>query len=90
MDLKVVMRHKTKLEILQFFSVQVYTNFGNKQFVFLSFSSFLKIAKNFIFLPFEILERWPSGLRRTLGKRVYAISVPGVRIPSSPQKISFF
>src|SRR4029077_10285132 len=29
-------------------------------------------------------ERWPSGLRRTLGKRVYVNSVPWVRIPLSP------
>jgi hypothetical protein len=28
-------------------------------------------------------ERWPSGLRRTLGKRVYR-KVPWVRIPLSP------
>ena len=30
------------------------------------------------------LERWPRGLRRTLGKRVYG-NVPWVRIPPSPQ-----
>src|SRR5712691_431128 len=30
------------------------------------------------------MERWPSGLRRTLGKRVYVNSVPWVRIPLSP------
>ncbi len=30
------------------------------------------------------MERWPSGLRRTLGKRVYG-NVPWVRIPPSPQ-----
>jgi hypothetical protein len=30
------------------------------------------------------MERWPSGLRRTLGKRVYVKSVPWVRIPLSP------
>ena len=30
------------------------------------------------------MERCPSGLRCTLGKRVYANSVPGVRIPLSP------
>src|ERR1700754_2812192 len=29
-------------------------------------------------------ERWPSGLRRTLGKRVYGNTVPWVRIPLSP------
>src|ERR1700741_2272199 len=29
-------------------------------------------------------ERWPSGLRRTLGKRVDVNSVPWVRIPLSP------
>ena len=29
-------------------------------------------------------ERWPSGLRRTLGKRVYS-NVSGVRIPFSLQ-----
>src|SRR5262249_45998613 len=29
-------------------------------------------------------ERWPSGLRRTLGKRVYGKTVPWVRIPLSP------
>ena len=29
------------------------------------------------------LERWPSGLRRTLGKRVYVNSISRVRIPSS-------
>ena len=32
-----------------------------------------------------ILERWPSGLRRTLGKRVCVDSVSRVRIPSSLQ-----
>ncbi len=32
-----------------------------------------------------ILERWPSGLRRTLGKRVFVNSVSRVRIPSSLQ-----
>ena len=31
-------------------------------------------------------ERWPSGLRRTLGKRVYSKRVSGVRIPVSPQQ----
>ena len=31
-----------------------------------------------------ILERWPSGLRRTLGKRVCVNSVTWVRIPLSP------
>jgi hypothetical protein len=31
-------------------------------------------------------ERWPSGLRRTLGKRVYR-KVPWVRIPLSPPLI---
>ena len=31
-----------------------------------------------------ILERWPSGLRRTLGKRVCVHSVTWVRIPPSP------
>src|SRR6185503_11707958 len=31
-----------------------------------------------------VQERWPSGLRRTLGKRVYVNSVPWVRIPLSP------
>ena len=30
------------------------------------------------------LERWPSGLRRTLGKRVVPNGGSGVRIPSSP------
>ena len=30
------------------------------------------------------IERWPSGLRRTLGKRVYG-NVSRVRIPSSLQ-----
>ena len=30
------------------------------------------------------IERWPSGLRRTLGKRVYVNSVSRVRIPSPP------
>ena len=29
-------------------------------------------------------ERWPSGLRCTLGKRVYSKRVPRVRIPPSP------
>src|SRR5262249_28261225 len=29
-------------------------------------------------------ERWPSGLRRTLGKRVYGNTVPWGRIPLSP------
>ncbi len=29
-------------------------------------------------------ERWLSGLRRSLGKRVYVYSVPRVRIPPSP------
>src|SRR5271170_907288 len=32
-------------------------------------------------------ERWPSGLRRTLGKRVYR-KVPWVRIPLSPPYIT--
>jgi hypothetical protein len=32
-------------------------------------------------------ERWPSGLRRTLGKRVYR-KVPWVRIPLSPPDAS--
>ena len=31
-------------------------------------------------------ERWPSGLRRTLGKRVYR-KVPWVRIPLSPPSL---
>ena len=31
-------------------------------------------------------ERWPSGLRRTLGKRVYSKRVTRVRIPVSPQQ----
>ena len=30
------------------------------------------------------MERWLSGLRRSLGKRVYAYTVPRVRIPPSP------
>ncbi|CAH2604893.1 protein of unknown function [Rhodovastum atsumiense] len=30
------------------------------------------------------LEGWPSGLRRTLGKRVCVNSVPWVRIPLPP------
>src|SRR5215470_13923869 len=30
------------------------------------------------------LEGWPSGLRRTLGKRVYGKTVPWVRIPLLP------
>ncbi len=34
------------------------------------------------------LERWPSGLRRTLGKRVYVNSVPWVRIPLSPPPLA--
>ena len=33
------------------------------------------------------LVRWPSGLRRSLGKRVYG-NVPRVRIPLSPPKIT--
>jgi hypothetical protein len=33
-------------------------------------------------------ERWPSGLRRTLGKRVYR-KVPWVRIPLSPPAVPF-
>ena len=33
--------------------------------------------------------RWPSGLRRTLGKRVYG-NVPRVRIPLSPPYINQF
>ena len=33
-------------------------------------------------------ERWPSGLRRTLGKRVCVDSVPRVRIPLSPPECS--
>ena len=33
----------------------------------------------------EVLERWPSGLRRTPGKRVYR-KVTRVRIPVSPQE----
>ena len=32
------------------------------------------------------MERWLSGLRRSLGKRVYAYTVPRVRIPPSPPK----
>ena len=43
----------------------------------------------------EQIERWPSGLRRTLGKRVCVNSVSRVRIPSSlrvqkvpPEKMS--
>ena len=35
----------------------------------------------------EGLERWPSGWRRTLGKRVYVHSVTWVRIPLSPRLI---
>src|SRR5712691_9809043 len=35
------------------------------------------------------VERWPSGLRRTLGKRVYVNSVPWVRIPLSPPNRQF-
>src|SRR4051794_40609975 len=38
----------------------------------------------------EPSERWPSGLRRTLGKRVYVNSVPWVRIPLSPPPPSRF
>lgn len=30
------------------------------------------------------LDRWPSGRRRTIGNRVYAQSVPWVRIPLYP------
>lgn len=30
------------------------------------------------------MEECPSGLRSTLGKRVYAINVPWVRIPPPP------
>ncbi len=33
------------------------------------------------------MERWLSGLRRSLGKRVYAYTVPRVRIPPSPPVI---
>ena len=33
----------------------------------------------------DYTETWPSGLRRTLGKRVYS-NVSGVRIPSSLQR----
>ena len=32
------------------------------------------------------MERWPSGLRRLLGKQVYGNPVPRVRIPPSPPK----
>ena len=35
------------------------------------------------------MERWPSGLRRTLGKRVYVNRVPWVRIPLSPPNRQF-
>ena len=35
-------------------------------------------------MPHRALDRWPSGLRRTLGKRVYVNSVPRVRIPVCP------
>src|SRR6185295_13182783 len=35
-------------------------------------------------IPSVSTERWPSGLRRTLGKRVYVNRVPWVRIPLSP------
>ena len=34
------------------------------------------------------MERWLSGLRRSLGKRVYVCSVPRVRIPPSPPEKS--
>ncbi len=36
---------------------------------------------------FHLKERWPSGRRRTLGKRVSSKRAPGVRIPSFPQKL---
>jgi hypothetical protein len=44
--------------------------------------------KPIIYFTFAILkERCPSGLRSTLGKRVYG-NVSGVRIPSSLQSLS--
>jgi hypothetical protein len=44
--------------------------------------SFFLLPSDLRLLPSK--ERWPSGLRRTLGKRVYVKSVPWVRIPLSP------
>ncbi len=44
--------------------------------------------KPIIYFTFALLkERCPSGLRSTLGKRVYG-NVSGVRIPSSLQSLS--
>ncbi len=49
------------------------------------------ISNNEILNSFKVnlskLERWPSGRRRTLGKRVYITSVSRVRIPVSPQGV---
>ncbi len=39
---------------------------------------------HFFFNLQPLSENWPSGLRRTLGKRVYPKRVSGVRIPHSP------
>jgi hypothetical protein len=38
----------------------------------------------FFWVCLFFLERWPSGLRRTLGKRVYVSDITRVRIPLSP------
>ena len=38
------------------------------------------------FLRIKFKEKWLSGRRRTIGNRVYVISVPWVQIPFSPPK----
>ena len=43
----------------------------------------------FFIVMFVYMVRWPSGLRRPLGKRVYG-NVPRVRIPLSPPYINQF
>ena len=55
----------------------------------------LVTIQNLYFAPPEkgavrlVLERWPSGLRRTLGKRVNLKRVSRVRIPLSPRSSKF-
>ena len=51
---------------------------------------FILLLNNFLLLPsLKFTERCPSGLRSTLGKRVYAKSVPRVRIPLSLRKETY-
>ncbi len=46
-----------------------------------------QISTGMYWIQFKNMERWPSGLRRTPGKCVYAKHVPRVRIPLSPPKL---